>query len=374
MYGALLDHPRPRPVDVSRAAGVRLRRRRDAGRGAARLRGRLRLRRPGGLRAVGDLAGRLFNHAGRRASPARSAPRSAASRCGIVDDRRPRRRGRRARRDRDPRPQRDEGLLGPARGHRRGDPGRLVPLRRHRPGRRGRLLLHRRPQEGPDHPRRLQRLPARDRGGALRAPGGGRGGRDRHPAPGPGRGGRRRRRAASPGATATPEELRDLRQGPGRGVQVPPRTCGWSTPCPRAPPARSSSARSSSGPSPACRASHGPAVPAAGVRGGGGARSPLQPGQRADVPGLDAHVPRPVGRGRGAGGARPARAGGRPPGLCRAVHRAGVAHAGPGVVRLGQDRAGPPPVAAAALPAVGAGSRRRDGARRLLLLFGLLVG
>ena len=37
--------------------------------------------------------------------------------------------------------------------------------------RRGRLLLHRRPQEGPDHPRRLQRLPARDRGGPLRAPG-----------------------------------------------------------------------------------------------------------------------------------------------------------------------------------------------------------
>ena len=63
----------------------------------------------------------------------------------------------------------------------RGDQGRLVPLRRHRQGRRGRLLLHRRPQEGPDHPRRLQRLPARDRGGALRASGdpGGRG--DRHP-------------------------------------------------------------------------------------------------------------------------------------------------------------------------------------------------
>ena len=42
-------------------------------------------------------------------------------------------------------------------------------------GRRGRLLLHRRPQEGHDHPRRLQRLPARDRGGPLRAPGGRRG-------------------------------------------------------------------------------------------------------------------------------------------------------------------------------------------------------
>ena len=49
--------------------------------------------------------------------------------------------------------------------------GRLVPQRRHGEGRRRRLLLHRRPQEGPDHPRRLQRLPARGRGGALRAPG-----------------------------------------------------------------------------------------------------------------------------------------------------------------------------------------------------------
>ena len=37
-----------------------------------------------------------------------------------------------------------------------------------RPGapRRGRLLLHRRPGQGHDHPRRLQRLPARGRGGA----------------------------------------------------------------------------------------------------------------------------------------------------------------------------------------------------------------
>ena len=48
---------------------------------------------------------------------------------------------------------------------------RLVPLRRHGQAGRGRLLLHRRPQEGPDHPRRLQRLPARGRGGALRARG-----------------------------------------------------------------------------------------------------------------------------------------------------------------------------------------------------------
>ncbi len=52
----------------------------------------------------------------------------------------------------------------------RGDQRRgLVPLRRHGQGGRGRLLLHRRPQEGADHPRRLQRLPARGRGGPVRA-------------------------------------------------------------------------------------------------------------------------------------------------------------------------------------------------------------
>jgi long-chain acyl-CoA synthetase len=37
----------------------------------------------------------------------------------------------RGRRDRDPRPQRDEGLLEPPRRDRRGDPRRLVPHRRH---------------------------------------------------------------------------------------------------------------------------------------------------------------------------------------------------------------------------------------------------
>ena len=48
--------------------------------------------------------------------------------------------------------------------------------------RRGRLLLHRRPQEGPRHPRRIQRLSARDRGGPLRAPRRPRGRGDRRPA------------------------------------------------------------------------------------------------------------------------------------------------------------------------------------------------
>ena len=44
---------------------------------------------------------------------------------------------------------------------------RLVPHRRPGQARRGRLLLHRRPGQGHDHPRRLQRVPARDRGGAA---------------------------------------------------------------------------------------------------------------------------------------------------------------------------------------------------------------
>src|SRR3954454_13464143 len=59
----------------------------------------------------------------------------------------------------------------PPGGHGRSDRRRrLVPHGRHRARRRGRRLLHRRPQEGDRHPRRVQRLPARDRGGHLRAP------------------------------------------------------------------------------------------------------------------------------------------------------------------------------------------------------------
>ncbi len=73
--------------------------------------------------------------------------------------------------DRDQGPQRHEGLLRPARRHRRGDPRRLVPLRRPGPPRRGRLVLHRRPVQGHDHPRRLQRVPPRDRGGPDDPPG-----------------------------------------------------------------------------------------------------------------------------------------------------------------------------------------------------------
>ena len=197
-----------RTFDTSCARGVRLRRRGDAGRADARLRGGVRLQGPRGLRPVGDLAGRLVQppRQGAQARLDRHADR------GRRDEgrRRRRQRGRpgRGRRDRHQGPQRHEGLLEPPGRHRGGDQGRLVPHRRHGQGRRGRLLLHRRPQEGPDHPRRLQRLPARDRGGPLRAPGRARGRRRRRPARRPGRGGRRRGRAQGGRGRRREDELR----------------------------------------------------------------------------------------------------------------------------------------------------------------------
>ena len=112
---------------------------------------------------------------------------------------------------------------------------RLVPHRRHGQGRRGRLLLHRRPQEGHDHPRRLQRLPARDRGGALRAPGRARGRRHRRPARRARRGGRRRGRAQGGRGRSTPTSCSDVRQGAGRRLQVPAPRSGSSTSCPKGP-------------------------------------------------------------------------------------------------------------------------------------------
>ena len=71
----------------------------------------------------------------------------------------------------------------------------LVPHRRPGPGGRGGLLLDRRPQEGHDHPRWAQRLPARGRGGPLRAPGGRGGSRHRRPRRDARRGDRRGRHA-----------------------------------------------------------------------------------------------------------------------------------------------------------------------------------
>ena len=139
-----------------------------AGRGAQGLRAALRRHHPGGVRAVRDLAGGELlavrqGRAGRldrRRRPGRGDEADRARHLG-----RDRGRARRDRRDRDQGPQHHEGLLQPAGRDRRGDPGRLVPLRRPGPTGRGRLVLHRRPVQGHDHPRRLQRVPPRDRGG-----------------------------------------------------------------------------------------------------------------------------------------------------------------------------------------------------------------
>ena len=226
----------PRGLRHLHAADVHLRRRRAAGRGAARVRGGVRGPGAGGLRPVGDPPVASFNHPAASASPVRSARPSGTSRCGS-GRRRPRGPAGRGGRDRHPRAERDEGLLAAPRGHRRGDRRRLVPHRRPGPRRRGRLLLHRGPEEGPDHPRRLQRLPAGDRGSALRAPRGRRGRRDRAAAPRPGRGSRGRD-GTQAGGRITAWELRDYVKGQVAAYKYP-RQCGSSTRCPRARPARS---------------------------------------------------------------------------------------------------------------------------------------
>ncbi len=166
-----------------------------------------------------------FNHAG---DTPRQLDRQARRRRGDEGRRRRGQRGghRRGRGDRHQGPQHHEGLLEPAGGHRRGDPRGLVPQRRHGPQGRGRVLLHRRPQEGADHPRRVQRLPTRDRGGPLRASGGPRSRRHRCAAPHPRRGGRRRG-GAQAGRIGLRGRAARLRQGTGRGLQVPaPRLAG----------------------------------------------------------------------------------------------------------------------------------------------------
>ena len=122
MYAAMLHHPAARPGQGRDAAGVRLRRRRAAGGDPARVRGEVRLHDPRGLRPVGDLPGRLVQPPG----PGAQARLDRHADRGRADAARRRRRrqtvppgeiGEIAIRG----PQRDEGLLEQARGHRRGD-------------------------------------------------------------------------------------------------------------------------------------------------------------------------------------------------------------------------------------------------------------
>ena len=81
MYAALLNDPDRDGYDTSSLRALRLRRRGAAGRGPARLRGGVRLQGARGLRPQRDLAGRVVQpRPTASASPARSAPRSPASR------------------------------------------------------------------------------------------------------------------------------------------------------------------------------------------------------------------------------------------------------------------------------------------------------
>ena len=91
----------------------------------------------------------------------------------------------RDRHDRGARPERLQGLLADAREDRsRAARQRLLHHRRPRQDRRARLRPHRRPRQGPDHHRRLQRLPEGDRDRDRRDPRGGRVRGRRRPAPG----------------------------------------------------------------------------------------------------------------------------------------------------------------------------------------------
>ena len=230
---------RPSPAgtaDMSSTAAVRLRRRRAAGRGPARLReafGCVVLE-GFGLSETSPVAS--FNHPDGRPPPRhhrhpdRGRPACASWTTGR------------------PLPDGESGEIA-IRGHNVmkgywGRPeataetvhGRLAAHRRHRRPRRGRPTTDRGPQEGPDHPRRLQRLPPRDRGSPLRTPRRGRGRGDRCPPPHPRRGGRRRggcqtRRDDHPGRAA------GVRPGQVAPYKYP-RMSRSPRPCPRARPAR----------------------------------------------------------------------------------------------------------------------------------------
>ena len=119
MYSALLHQRGPRQIRHLDARAVRLGRLGDAGRADARLRGRVRLQDPRGLRPVGELAGRVVQPPRPRAQARLDRDPDRGRRDEGRRRRRQRRGAGRGRRDRDPRPQRDEGLLEQARRDRR---------------------------------------------------------------------------------------------------------------------------------------------------------------------------------------------------------------------------------------------------------------
>src|SRR5215469_15841516 len=192
-----------------------------ARRGDAAVRGTLRRADPGGLRPVRDQPGGHVQPGG-PAAPARLGGPAGVG--GPGQDHRGRRfrgRPRRAGGGRDPRPQRDEGLLPAAGGDRGGDRRRgLVPHRRHRHPRRRGLPVHRGPEEGHDHPGRVQRVPAGTRRGAAHAPGGEPGRGRRGAPPQPWRGGQGVR-GPRPGRGAHRGRTDRLVQAEHGGLQVP---------------------------------------------------------------------------------------------------------------------------------------------------------
>ena len=103
MYSALLNSPSREDRRRELAACMRLRRRVAAGRADAQLRAALRLHHPRGLRALGDLARRVFNHPDRERKPGSIGTPIEGVEMRLVDDARRARRRRRGRRDRDPR-------------------------------------------------------------------------------------------------------------------------------------------------------------------------------------------------------------------------------------------------------------------------------
>ena len=143
----------------------------------------------------------------------------------------------RGRRDPDPRPQHHEGLLDAPGRDRRGDRAAAGSTAATSAATTRTATSSSSTAKGHDHPRRLQRLSARGRGAALRAPGDPRSRRPRRPPPRVGRGDRRRR-GPRPGAELAPEEISAWVRERIAAYNTPAWSGSW-TSCRKARPARS---------------------------------------------------------------------------------------------------------------------------------------